>query len=258
MPIDRLVQIMRTLRDPQRGCPWDREQTFATLAPYAIEEAYEVAEAIRRDDLSALRSELGDLLFQVVFHAQLASEQGAFSFEDVVVAICDKMQRRHPHVFGSHTIENAQQQTIAWEEHKRRERIDRGEASVLDDVAIALPGLTRAMKLGRRASGVGFDWPDLQGPLQKLDEELVEIREVVQQGGDQQALRDEVGDLLFSVANLCRHIAVDPEDALRQANAKFERRFRHVETRLKLQNRAPAQATLQEMDELWDEAKQHE
>ncbi len=258
MPIDRLLKIMRTLRDPQRGCPWDREQTFATLAPYAIEEAYEVAEAIRRDDLNALRGELGDLLFQVIFHAELASERGAFAFEDVVSAICDKMERRHPHVFGSDTIENAQQQTLAWEEHKRRERADRGEASLLDDVAVALPGLTRAMKLGRRASGVGFDWPDLQGPLQKLDEELGEIREALQQGGDRDALRDEVGDLLFSVANLCRHIGVDPEEALRHANAKFERRFRHVETRLKLQNKVPAQATLQEMDELWDEAKQRE
>ena len=258
MPIDRLLKIMRTLRDPQRGCPWDREQTFATLAPYAIEEAYEVAEAIRRDDLNALRGELGDLLFQVIFHAELASERGAFAFEDVVSAICDKMERRHPHVFGSDTIENAQQQTLAWEEHKRRERADRGEASLLDDVAVALPGLTRAMKLGRRASGVGFDWPDLQGPLQKLDEELGEIREALQQGGDRDAVRDEVGDLLFSVANLCRHIGVDPEEALRHANAKFERRFRHVETRLKLQNKVPAQATLQEMDELWDEAKQRE
>lgn len=254
---------MKLLRDPQRGCPWDREQNFATIAPYTIEEAYEVADAIQQGDLQALRCELGDLLFQVVFHSQLAAEQGAFTFEDVANAISDKMERRHPHVFGDASIASAAEQTIAWEQQKKSERDAQsnnaeGDASALDGVAVSLPGLTRATKLGRRAATVGFEWPDVDGPLAKLDEELAEIREAIAARASESKLQDEVGDVLFSVANLCRHLKVDPEAAIRAANVKFERRFRYVEQQLRRQGRTPGEATLEEMDVFWDEAKQQE
>jgi tetrapyrrole methylase family protein/MazG family protein/ATP diphosphatase len=255
--ITRLLQIMARLRDPQHGCPWDLEQTFSTIAPYTIEESYEVADAIERDDLGALRGELGDLLFQVVFHAQMASERGAFAFDDVVAAICDKLERRHPHVFGDARIDSAAAQTVAWEEQKRLER-ERAGASVLDDVPLALPALTRANKLGKRAALVGFEWPDVAGALDKLDEELGELRKEVAERAGRTEITNELGDVLFCVVNVCRYLQVDPETALRGANAKFERRFGYVERRLREQGRSTGEATLEEMDRLWEEGKQQE
>jgi len=249
---------MSRLRDPHTGCPWDREQNFCSIAPYTIEEAYEVADAIERNDLSDLKGELGDLLFQVVFHAQLAQEQGAFEFDDVVTAISDKLECRHPHVFGDTKIATAQDQNAAWEEHKRKERALRNDqASALDDVPIGLPALTRAAKLGKRASSVGFDWPDINGVLDKIEEEVRELREAFA-AQDQSEIKAELGDVLFSIANLGRHLHVDLEAALRQTNAKFERRFRYVEARLREQGKTPQQSTLAEMDALWVEAKKWE
>ncbi|MGH8237633.1 MAG: nucleoside triphosphate pyrophosphohydrolase [Steroidobacteraceae bacterium] len=257
--ITRLLEIMARLRDPQRGCPWDLEQTFATIAPYTIEEAYEVADAIEREDSAALRDELGDLLFQVVFHSQLAREQGSFAFDDVVAAICDKLERRHPHVFGPHLsshgrIDTAAAQTVAWEQQKRLEREQSG-ASVLADVPLALPALTRANKLGKRAAQVGFEWPNVSGALDKLDEELDELRKELGAQAGQAEITDELGDVLFCVVNVCRYLGMDPEAALRGANTKFERRFGYVERRLREQGRSAGEATLQEMDKLWDEGK---
>jgi ATP diphosphatase len=252
--IDRLLQIMARLRDPQRGCPWDLEQNFSTIAPYTIEEAYEVADAIERQDYSALRDELGDLLFQVVFHSQMAREQGSFGFDDVVAAICDKMERRHPHVFGEARIDSADAQTVAWEEQKRLER-ERSGKTVLADVPLALPALTRANKLGKRAAQVGFEWPNVAGALDKLDEELGELRKGLDAQADQAHITDELGDVLFCVVNVCRYLGADPETALKGANAKFERRFGYVEQRLREQGRSACEATLEEMDKLWDEGK---
>lgn len=270
--IGRLLDIMARLRDPQRGCPWDLEQSFETIAPYTIEESYEVADAIERRDYPALRDELGDLLFQVVFHSQMAREQGSFEFDDVVTAICDKMERRHPHVFGSQLsgtglsgigssgtgrIDSAAAQTVAWEEQKRQEREQSG-ASVLADVPLALPALTRANKLGKRAAQVGFEWPDVAGALDKLNEELGELRQELGEQAGEAAIADELGDVLFCVVNVCRYLQVDPETALRGANAKFERRFGYVERRLREQGRSAREATLEEMDKLWDEGKAKE
>jgi ATP diphosphatase len=254
MSISRLVAIMSRLRHPQDGCPWDREQDFRTIAPYTIEEAYEVADAIERNDLPALRDELGDLLFQVVFHAQMASEQGAFVLDDVINAICDKLERRHPHVFGDARIDSARAQTVAWEEHKRLERAMKND-SVLADVPLGLPALTRADKLGKRAAQVGFEWRDVSGALDKLDEEFAELRNEIARGAERGEIANELGDVLFCVVNVCRYLQIDPETSLRNTNAKFERRFRYVERRLKEQGRTPEQATLEEMDRLWDEAK---
>jgi ATP diphosphatase len=252
--IDRLLQIMARLRDPQRGCPWDLEQTFATIAPYTIEEAYEVADAIEREDSAALRDELGDLLFQVVFHSRMAQEQGSFAFDDVAAAISDKLERRHPHVFGSAQIDTAAAQTTAWEEQKRLER-ERAGKSILADVPLALPALTRANKLGKRAAQVGFEWPHVTGALDKLDEELGELRTGLGKQASPAEITDELGDVLFCVVNVCRYLGVDPEVALRGANSKFERRFGYVEQRLREQGRSASEATLEEMDRLWDEGK---
>ncbi len=265
MPIDRLLTIMSRLRDPQVGCPWDVKQTFRTIAPYTIEEAYEVADAIERDDLKSLRDELGDLLFQVVFHSQMASEQAAFGFDDVVNAICDKMERRHPHVFGDAKIETAEAQTIAWDELKRRERAAKAD-SILADVPLGLPALTRANKLGKRAAEVGFEWPDTYGALDKVAEEIEEIRAELkgepngEPSGkpDLNAISNEIGDLLFSLVNVCRYLKIDPETSLRHANAKFERRFRYIEERLQAQGKKPEEVTLEEMDVLWEEGKKGE
>ncbi len=254
MPISRLLEIMARLRDPQRGCPWDLEQSFKTIAPYTIEEAYEVADAIERDDMDDLRDELGDLLFQVVFHSQMARERGAFAFGDVVNAICEKMERRHPHVFGDARIASAAEQTVAWEEQKRRERAQTRE-SVLDDVPLALPALTRANKLGKRAAEVGFEWPDTHGALDKVGEEVEELRAELAGTPDLTRISNEIGDLLFSLVNVCRYLKIDPEISLRNANAKFERRFRYVERRLAEQGSSPERATLEEMDVLWEEGK---
>ena len=254
MSINRLLSIMSRLRDPNGGCPWDLEQSLKTIAPYTIEEAYEVADAIERNDMNALRDELGDLLFQVVFHSQMANERGAFEFDDVVNAICGKMERRHPHVFGNARIENASEQTRAWDEQKRRERA-RTSQSILDDVPLALPALTRANKLSKRAAEVGFEWPDTHGALDKVAEEIEELRAELTGSPDLARISNELGDLLFSLVNVCRYMKIDPENSLRDANAKFERRFRYVERRLEEQGRSPDEATLEEMDALWEEGK---
>jgi MazG family protein len=261
--IRRLVDVMAKLRNPQGGCPWDLEQNFATIAPYTIEEAYEVADAIERQDMASLRDELGDLLLQVVFHSRMAQEAGKFDLAQVADGISDKMVNRHPHVFGDTVVETAEAQTIAWEEHKANERRARAassgqSASALDGVAIGLPALLRALKLQRRAARVGFDWPEAQDVLDKMQEELDEIRAELADGRRPDRVLDEVGDLLFVCANLARHLDVDPEAALRHANAKFERRFRHIERRLADQGRDLAGSTLDEMEALWQEAKNAE
>ncbi len=256
--IDELLAVMARLRDPQAGCPWDREQTFASIAPYTIEEAYEVADAIEHGDLQDLKDELGDLLFQVVFHARMAEEQGAFAFGDVVAAIVEKMRRRHPHVFAGERIDSAAEQSAAWEAHKAQERADRGgHESLLDGITRTLPALARAEKLQRRAARVGFQWPDISGVLEKLDEELSEVRAEVA-AGDIQALHGEIGDLLFACANLARYAGVDAEAALRTTNHKFERRFRYIEAALRERGKRPEQSDLAEMDALWEEAKRAE
>lgn len=253
--LSRLLEIMARLRDPVDGCAWDLEQTFATIAPYTVEEAYEVADAIQRGDLADLRDELGDLLFQVVFHSRMAEEQGAFAFDDVAAAIVDKMIRRHPHIFGDARQRSSEEQVAAWEVVKAAERAGKSPgAGLLDDIPTALPGLTRAVKLSRRAAGVGFVWPDTGAVLDKLDEELAEFRAELATG-DRAALREELGDVLFVMANLARDLDIDPEDALREANAKFARRFRHIESRLSEDGRTPAQSDLAEMDALWNEAR---
>jgi MazG family protein len=252
--IDHLLEIMARLRDPLQGCPWDREQTFATIAPYTIEEAYEVADAVERKAYDQLKDELGDLLLQVVFHARIAEEEQRFTFDDVVEAIVDKMQRRHPHVFGDAKVESAEEQTHAWEAHKAGERAKEGGTGVLAGVALGLPALLRAQKLVKRAARVGFEWPDVSGVLDKLEEELEEMRaEFV--SGDREALAGEIGDVLFVCANLARYAGVDAEAALRTTNAKFERRFGYIEEALAAQGRDIHDSSLEEMDGLWDEAK---
>ena len=254
MGIERLLSIMARLRDPEHGCPWDLEQDFRSIAPHTIEEAYEVADAIERGDLRALRDELGDLLFQVAFHARLADEQGAFQFGNVVDSICDKLTRRHPHVFGDAVITDAGEQTRAWERMKREERAARGEDGALADVPIALPALTRARKLGSRAAQAGFDWPDATGPRAKVSEELAELDRATG-SGDAGAREAELGDLLFSVVNLARHLDVDPETALRRANERFVRRYRHVERALAGLDEHASGASPELLDRLWAAAK---
>jgi MazG family protein len=262
-PIDRLLAIMARLRDPADGCPWDKEQTFATVAPYTVEEAYEVADAIERNDLSDLKEELGDLLLQVVFHARMAEEQGAFAFDDVAQAINDKMIRRHPHVFAEETYASLAHQKAGWEELKAAERAQKQgasksrAASLLDDIPVGLPALTRAVKLSKRAAKVGFVWPDISHVVDKLDEELGELKAEIA-AGDFEKARQEMGDVLFVVANLARTLEVDPEDSLRFTNAKFVRRFQYVEKVLAERGRTPEQSDLAEMDALWDEAKAEE
>jgi MazG family protein len=259
-PIDRLLAIMARLRDPAGGCPWDLEQSFATVAPYTVEEAYEVADAIERNDLSDLKEELGDLLLQVVFHARMAEEQGAFAFDDVAKAINDKMIRRHPHVFAEETYESLAHQKAGWEELKAAERAAKskgGAASLLDDIPVGLPALTRAVKLSKRAAKVGFVWPDISHVVDKLDEELAELKVEIA-AGDLDKARQEMGDVLFVVANLARTLDVDPEDALRFTNAKFVRRFHYVEKVLAERGRGPDQSDLAEMDALWEEVKRAE
>lgn len=254
--IELLLEVMRRLRDPERGCPWDVAQTFETIAPYTLEEAFEVADAIERGDLEALHEELGDLLFQVVFHARMAEEQGAFDFASVAGGLADKMRRRHPHVFGSAEIADAAAQTTAWESHKASERSARGEG-VLDGVPVALPALARAQKLGRRAARVGFDWPEARGVLAKLAEEARELEEAVAARATRpEAVEEELGDLLFTIANLARHLEVDAEGALRRASLKFERRFRAMEERLAAAGRRPEEAGPDELERLWNEAKE--
>ncbi|MGE0829901.1 MAG: nucleoside triphosphate pyrophosphohydrolase [Hyphomonadaceae bacterium] len=246
---------MATLRDPARGCPWDKEQTFATIAPYTIEEAYEVADAIQRGAMDELKGELGDLLFQVVFHARMAEEEGRFDFTDVAEALVAKMIARHPHVFGDAAMRDAAEQTNAWEAQKAAERAARG-AGLLDDVPIALPALVRAEKLTKRAARIGFDWPNPEAVLEKLREELAELQEA-RDSGDAAHIADEMGDLLFVMANLSRKVGVDPEEALRQANAKFVRRFSHIEEELRRAGKSGPQP-LAELEALWLQAKKKE
>jgi MazG family protein len=256
--IDDLLAIMRTLRDPDGGCPWDLEQTFATIAPYTIEEAYEVAGAIEDENWPALKDELGDFLFQVVFHAQMAEERGLFDFDDVVGAIVEKMIRRHPHVFESKAgVDSAEAQTVAWEEHKKKERAEKAQG-LLDDVPRALPALLRAVKLQKRAASVGFDWDSAPKVVDKIAEEAREIVEAQAAGADTAKLEDEVGDLLFAVANLARHLKIDPETALRSTNAKFIRRFGYIEKTLSARGVKLDDATLDEMEALWQDAKKTE
>lgn len=255
--IDRLLAIMARLRDPERGCPWDREQSFATIAPYTIEEAYEVADAIERQDMVALKDELSDLLFQVVFHARMAEEAGHFGFDDVAQAIADKMERRHPHVFGDAGISSVAAQNEAWEAHKAAERQASGGAttSVLDGVALALPALLRAAKISRRAARIGFDWPDADEVIDKIDEELDELQDEMDEDRDPAVLEEEMGDLLFAAANLARKLDIEPETALRRATAKFERRFRRVETLAQERGIGP---DIEALEALWDEVKAQE
>lgn len=242
-PLDRLVAIMARLRDPQAGCPWDIEQTFATIAPYTIEEAYEVADAIERDDMAALKDELGDLLLQVVFHSRMAEEAGHFAIGDVIDAISDKMVRRHPHIFADQSVEQWD-----WEAIKAEERSDGGSSSAMDGVASALPALMRAQKLQKRAARTGFDWPDVMGAVEKIGEEIEELLDA-----ETEAERvDEAGDLLFAAVNVVRHMGVSAEDALRAANAKFERRFHAMETDA---GDAFAGLSLEQKEELWLRAK---
>ena len=255
-PIDRLLAIMARLRDPDRGCPWNREQNFATIAPYTIEEAYEVADAIEREDMTALKDELGDLLLQVVFHARMAEEAGLFAFDDVAQVIADKMERRHPHVFGDAEIASIAAQNEAWEAHKAAEREAKGEAaSVVEGVAIALPALVRAAKISRRAARIGFDWPDADSVIDKIEEELDEIEDAIDDRAPPAALEEEIGDLLFATANLARKLDIEPETALRRATAKFERRFRRVET---LTAERGIGRNLDALEALWQEVKAEE
>ncbi len=253
--LPRLREIMARLRAPDGGCPWDREQDFATIAPYTVEEAYEVADAIERQAWDELRGELGDLLFQSVYHAQMADEAGLFDLGDVIKSISDKMLSRHPHVFGEDTTgKTTAQQTADWEAQKARER---GPARVLDGVALGLPALTRAVKLQRRAARVGFDWPSTDQVVAKIAEEAAELVDA-RANLTAAEVAEEFGDLLFVMANLARHLEVDPEAALRAANAKFTRRFQRIEDWLAEDGRAPAQSDLTEMDALWNRAKAEE
>jgi MazG family protein len=262
--LDDLLAVMARLRDPVTGCPWDVKQSFATIAAYTIEEAYEVADAIARDDLDALKEELGDLLLQVVYHAEMAAEQERFGFADVVDAITRKMIRRHPHVFADPSLREDFLAKDLWRRIKDEERAERGAArasSTLDDVPLALPALTRAVKLQTRAAEVGFDWPRLAPVLAKAEEEIAELKAALDEtheakdDGPAKRVVEEFGDLLFVMANLGRHLGVDPEAALRDANAKFVRRFESIEAALAKEGRKPQDATLEELDQLWDEAK---
>ena len=272
--IQRLLDIMARLRDPQGGCPWDVQQTFASIAPYTIEEAYEVADAIDRGDFDDLRDELGDLLLQVVFHARMAEEAGHFAFADVVAAICEKMERRHPHVFAGTHVANMEAQTREWEQHKRREREARAgdadgeneDASVLAGIPRGLPEWQRALKLQKRAATVGFDWPDVNPVFDKLHEELDEVRAelhardagVAEPVSNHERIEDEIGDVLFVCANLARHAKVDTGAALRRANAKFERRFRRMEQLAAADGNKLSAMTLEEQDRYWNRAKLEE
>lgn len=248
--IETLRAIMEALRTPGTGCPWDLEQTFESIAPYTIEEAYEVADAIQRGSRADLCEELGDLLLQPVYHAQMAAEEGSFTFDDVVEAVCRKMIRRHPHVFGDEQARSATLAKSFWEDNKAKERKGKPGKGVLDGIPAALPGLTRALKLQARAAKVGFDWPSVDNVYDKIAEEVAEFR-----AAPAEKKAEEFGDLMFALANVARHLGIDPEAALRAANAKFERRFAHIEARLAEAGRTPEDSDLAEMDGLWNEAK---
>ncbi len=251
--IDTLRAIMKALRTPGTGCPWDLEQTFETIAPYTIEEAYEVLEAIRLGDRADLCEELGDLLLQAVYHAQMADEEGSFNFDDVIEAINRKMVRRHPHVFGDDAAKSAKLAKGFWEDMKAKERIGKAQGGILSQVPLALPALTRALKLQAKAAKVGFDWPSVENVYDKITEEITEFRLA-----PDAEKADEFGDILFAMANIARHMGIDPEDALRRTNAKFERRFRYIETELEKNGRKPKDSNLTEMDGLWNDAKKRD
>lgn len=252
--INRLLNIMSRLRDPQTGCPWDLKQSYATIVPYTLEEAYEVADAIARESFDELKDELGDLLFQVVFYAQIAKEEGRFEFDDCVAAICDKLERRHPHVFGELTADNLNADKVLknWEALKSNERKDAGQHSVLDNIPQAMPALSRAYKLQKRCANVGFDWPTVEGCWDKVKEEIIEV-EQTETGSEE--LAEELGDLMFALVNVVRKHKLDPEAVLRAANSKFEKRFRAVEQALAEQGKTPEQSDLAEMDVLWNQVK---
>jgi len=255
--IEKVLDVMAALRHPQTGCPWDLRQDFASIAPYTIEEAYEVADAIARGDLSGLRDELGDLLLQVVFHARLAEEQNAFDFEQVAGSIVEKMQRRHPHVFGSDAERSRGMRDGSWEAIKAGERLAARKSQApgaLDGIAVALPALKRAQKLGKRAARVGFDWPQTEGAWAKIDEEIAELHDAEYRGETQQ-VAEELGDLLFAVVNLARHLQVDAEQALSDASRKFESRFRHMEKHIADTGKALEELELEEMERHWQMAK---
>ena len=257
--IQKLLNIMAKLRDPVDGCAWDVEQDFKSIAPYTIEEAYEVAEAIEQNDMDALKDELGDLLFQAVFHARMAEETGHFNFSDVVDAISDKMIRRHPHVFGNENYRNAEEQTVAWEEQKAKERAAKKQKSILDGVTVGLPALSRAVKLQKRAARVGFDWPETTQVIDKLQEEMKELsEELIKNQADHDKIEEEFGDMMFVYANLARHLKIDPEKALRRANSKFTNRFNKIEQHIDNENNLFDQYSLEELEELWVKAKEEE
>ena len=261
--IDALLEVMSRLRDPQTGCPWDREQSFKTILPYTLEEVYEVVDAIETQDMPALREELGDLLFQVVFYAQMAKEAGEFDFAAVTDGIVDKLVRRHPHAFEDAEIASAEAQTQAWEQHKEKERAAKAvaenrAASVLDNIPMALPAITRAGKLQRRAARAGFDWDDMHQVLDKIDEEVGEIRQAMAEGADKAAMEHEIGDLIFACVNLARHNDIDADAAVRGVNQRFEWRFRRVEALAGAQNQVLADLSLKQMDDYWEQAKREE
>lgn len=262
MSIHHLLDIMLQLRDPEKGCPWDKQQTLQSLVPHTLEEAYEVADAIEQQDYSELRDELGDLLFQVVFYAEIAREMQLFDFNDIATAISEKLIRRHPHVFADDQVDSIDEQNVAWEEHKRLERLEKSKVasqvhSELDGIIKSLPALVRAQKLQRRAARNGFDWDNIEPVYDKLSEEVTEVREAVI-SAEPDKIEDEVGDLLFAGVNLARFLGVDAEQALRRANAKFETRFRQVETQVKDQGKDMKQMSVDELDAIWEIVKQLE
>ncbi|MCZ6825890.1 MAG: nucleoside triphosphate pyrophosphohydrolase [Gammaproteobacteria bacterium] len=253
--LDKLLEVMDRLRDPNTGCPWDLEQDFASIAPHTIEEAYEVADAIAMGDMQDLQEELGDLLFQVVFHAHLAKEQGEFDFYAVAGSISKKLTQRHPHVFGDAESRNTAEQSRQWEEHKAGERRSKGQQSVLDGIPVALPALSRAQKLGKRAATAGFDWPDRRGPRQKIDEELSELDRELDSGSARRQA-EEIGDLLFSVVNLARHLDIDAEAAMREANRRFQARFLGMEKYLRESGQELSGLSLSQLEIAWQRAKE--
>ena len=258
-PIERLLKIMEDLRNPETGCPWDKEQTFETIAPYTIEEAYEVADAIENNDQRSLKDELGDLLFQVVFYAQMSKEDGGYDFDDIATTISDKMVRRHPHVFGNTEYRSSETQTIAWEEQKAQERSQNSnENGALDGVARALPALLRAQKLQKRAARVGFDWQEVEPVIEKIREEIDEVTDALRDPANTAHISEEIGDLLFACVNLARHAGVDAEQALRSGNDKFQRRFQSIENSLQDTGKRVEECSLDELEKHWVIAKSEE
>ena len=257
--IDRLIKILEDLRNPKNGCPWDKIQTFETIAPHTIEEAYEVADAIKNNDQESLKVELGDLLFQIVFYAQMSKENGGFDFDDITETISDKMVKRHPHVFGTKEIQSLNEQTIAWEDYKALERAENTEENgALEGVALALPALLRAQKLQNRASRLGFDWPNIELVIGKIREEIGEVSEALKSKDNKEHIAEEIGDLLFACVNLARHTDIDAEQALRDGNNKFQRRFQFIELQLNKSGRNFEECSLNQLEELWNDAKSKE